>query len=104
MRHYVPICLRIPREVTVGVRLVMRRVMRVLGLSLMVMVVVYGIRVGVRGAGMWEEHKRRVSPSRMVNKHMRRGEEKGQNESNGEHVHSCKAYEDTLRPVKIFLA
>jgi hypothetical protein len=81
-------CLRIPREVTVGVRLVMRSVMLFLGLSLMVMVVVYGIRVGVRGAGMWEERKRHVSPNRMVDKHMGRGAEKGQNESNGEHVHS----------------
>ena len=73
--HDFPICVRIPHEVTVGIRLVMRGIMLVLGLLFMVMVVVYTrvrcISVGVRWPKMRKERKRRVSTSRMVNKNMR---------------------------------
>ena len=75
VRHDFPMRVRIPHEVTVGIRLVMRGIMRVLGLPVMVMVVV-GTRVrclsvGVRWPEMRKERKRRASTSRMVNKHMR---------------------------------
>jgi hypothetical protein len=40
VRYDFPIRLRIPREMTVGIRLVVRGIMFVLGLSVMVMVVV----------------------------------------------------------------
>jgi hypothetical protein len=74
-RHDFPICLRIPREVTVGIRLVMRGSMLVLGLPFMVMVVmctsIRCISMGVKWPEMRKERKRRVSTSRMVNKHMR---------------------------------
>ena len=73
--HDFPMCVRIPREVTVGIRLVVRGVMLVLGLPVMVMVVVCTrvrcIRMGVRWTEMRKERKRRGSISRMINKDMR---------------------------------
>jgi hypothetical protein len=75
MLHDFPICLRIPREVTVGIRLMMRGVMLVLVLPFMVMVVVCTrvrcISMGVRWPEMRQERKRCGSTSRMVNKDMR---------------------------------
>ena len=62
VRHDFPISLRIPREVTVGIRLMMRGVMLVLVLPFMVMVVVCtrvrSISVGMRWPEMWKERKR----------------------------------------------
>jgi hypothetical protein len=73
--HDFPMRLRIPREVTVGIRLVMRGIMLVLGLPVMVMVVVCTsvrcISAGVRWPQMRKKRKRRVSTRRMVNKDMR---------------------------------
>jgi hypothetical protein len=90
VRHDFPMCMRIPREVTVGIRQMVRGVMLVLGLSFMIVVYTRGrcISVGVRWPEMRKERKRRVSTSRMINNDMRRGEEKGKNESNGERAHS----------------
>ena len=54
------------------------RIMLVLGFSFMVVLYTSGrcISVGVRWPEMRKEHKRRGSTSRMVNKDMRRGEER----------------------------
>jgi hypothetical protein len=92
VRHTFPIGLRIPREVTVGIRLVVSGIMRVLGLPVMVMAVVCPrvryISVGMRWPKMRKERKRRVSTSRMVHKDMRCRAEKGKYESNGKCAHS----------------
>jgi hypothetical protein len=56
-------------------------------------VVVMPVRMGLITMGMvgtWvgQEHKRPLSPKPMVNEHMRRGEEKSENNAKGEKTHS----------------
>lgn len=75
VRHDFATRLCIPHEVTVGIRLVVRRVMGVLGLPSMAVAMMYarvrGIEVGVRGLEMGQECKRRMPPSRMVHEDVR---------------------------------
>lgn len=89
--HNFPTRVRIPDKVTMGIRLVMQGVMIGCGLSLMVVVrtMVRLIAVGVGRTEMRQECKRRMPTSHMVNQHMRRGEEKGKNESKTECMHSA---------------
>lgn len=76
---------RRPHAVTMGICLVMVRVMRVCGFTLVVMVHVRMCRitVGMRGSKMRQKRKRPLSPRPMVNQHVRRSVEKGKNDAEG---------------------
>ena len=72
--HDLLIRLRVPHEMSMGIRLVMSGGMLVWGLPLRVMVCarVYCITVvSMGGAEMRKKHKRRRATKRMVNQHMR---------------------------------
>jgi hypothetical protein len=68
-----------------GLCLMMVRVMRVCGFTLVVMgrVRMYHITMGMRGSGVRQERKRPLSPRPMINQHVRRGVEKGKNDAAG---------------------
>ena len=82
---------RIPREVTMGIRLVMRRILGGVGLFLMVVgrarVLLFMGYMG--GAEMRKEHKRLVSTISVVHQDMGRGPEKGQHDATGNPAHSA---------------
>jgi hypothetical protein len=70
-----------------GLCLMMVRVMRVCGFTLVVVVMgrvrMCRITMGMRGSGVRQERKRPLSPRPMVNQHVRRGVEKGKNDAKG---------------------